>query len=135
MYDNYSKEKLINIIINLSIENNNLKELIEKKIYNKKNILFSDFIVSCLNIHKNKISKPTYDGYSNVIYNHVVPYFIEKNIYIDKLSVIDLENYYWYKIESGLSNNTIKKHHANISTTVFLKLHHPYSFLINSLLF
>ncbi len=81
MYDKYSKQELIDLVVKLSIELNNIKLLNDKN--KRSKILFSDFINNWLDIHKNKISMPTYDGYSNIITNYLNQ-VKNNNTYINK---------------------------------------------------
>ncbi len=112
MYDTYTKQELIDLVIKLSIENNNLKLLNYKN--QKQNILFSDFINDWLEMHKIKIDYTTYNAYRMNLDKHILPYFSNKEIYLSTITAKDIQEYYSYKFSLGLSNNTILKHHANI---------------------
>lgn len=116
MYDKFNKQNLIELVVSLSMENTNLKKSVEQ--YNNSNTLFSNYIIDWLELHKHKIASTTYNGYYNIIHNHIYPYFKEKNISLSTLSILDIEKYYSYKIEQGLSPSTIKKHHANINKSL-----------------
>jgi integrase len=78
--------------------------------------MFHDFIEHWLtNVIKNQIEETTYDGYSIQINKHIIPYFKEKNIKIQDLNGLHLEEYFNYKCPDYLSANTIKKHYHNIN--------------------
>lgn len=95
-----------------------LKETIaqyeEKKIVIGKKTLFSDFMLNWLENCKHILKQNTYDNYSVVINAHIVPYFRELNINLQELEPQHLQRYYNLKLDSGLSPNTVSKHHANI---------------------
>ena len=63
---------------------------------------------------KPKVSPTTYRGYKYNIERGICPYFRQKNISLRNLRPIDLEQYYAYLQNQGLSANTAIHHHANI---------------------
>lgn len=86
----------------------------EDNLYLKyEKISFADFIDNWLeNEMKFKIEETTYHSYRNIIVNHVKPYF--KDMQLQKLQPINLQEYYNKLLRKGFSSNTIHKHHANI---------------------
>lgn len=105
-----TKDQLVSIINELTKENIFLKT----KIPNNNQILFSDYIEKWVERLKYKWQDSTYEGYSNIIYNHISPYFKKEKIYVNNIKPSDIEGYFSYKIKQGYSGNTIRKHHANI---------------------
>lgn len=91
-----------------------LREYEDKNIKLCKTILFCDFILEWLEVIKSNICANTYENYRMVINTHIVPYFRNNGIKLQDLQPNHLQKYYNYKIECGLSPNTIYKHHANI---------------------
>lgn len=76
-----------------------------------------DFLVDFLKdyVQKNSGTKgkrwaiTTSELYNSYIDKHIAPYF--KNHKIDKLKPIDIDDFYEYKLDSGLSGNTVIKLH------------------------
>ena len=67
----------------------------------------------------------TYEGYRDCIVNHIAPYFKEKRLKLQDISIKDIEDYYAYKAvsgrldgkEGGLSQSTLKRHRILLSLT------------------
>ncbi|WP_312645155.1 site-specific integrase [Hydrogenoanaerobacterium sp.] len=97
------------LIVDLTLENQKLKRKFEKP-----KILFSDFLLTWLQHHKSRVTPTTWDGYNLVMQKHIYPYFQKKNIFLQKLTPLDLQGYYDLKLSEGLSVVTVLKHHANI---------------------
>lgn len=95
-------------VVELSIENAKLKPNVNN------NISFADHMLMWLEHHRPNIDETTYDAYSLVLNKHIVPYFKERGIMLYNITSQDIQQYYDYKIASGLSANTVLKHHANI---------------------
>lgn len=74
---------------------------------------FSEFILEWLedDIKVNR-EGTTYESYKQTINKHIVPYF--RNIQLQSLQPIQLQKFYKYLLDKGLSANTVKHHHANI---------------------
>lgn len=81
-------------------------------------ILFSDFYYGWLKQHRRYIQENTYNAYYLVAHRHIVPYFREKNLYLQNVTEDDLLDYYFYKLDCGLSPNTIRHHHANLHSAL-----------------
>lgn len=77
-------------------------------------LLFTDYMLQWLEKMKPKVSPTTYRGYKYNIERGICPYFRQKNISLRNLRPIDLEQYYAYLQNQGLSANTAIHHHANI---------------------
>lgn len=94
-----------------------LEELETEGVKDARNLLFAKFLEDWLTkVAKNKIELTTYESYCIYFKNHIKPYFEEKNIYLNKLSTMDLETYFNLKCrssdnEDGLSVNYLKKHY------------------------
>jgi integrase len=77
--------------------------------------LFSDFMLQWLAMMKHQVEFITYAAYHNVITNHVVPYFEEKNLFLKELLPSHIQDYYQYELaENGVTTNTVLHYHANI---------------------
>lgn len=75
---------------------------------------FLNYLTNWLENYKKSIQQNTYDTYAITMRAHIEPYFRNKNILLNKLSSYHLQEYYDSKLASGLSANTILKHHAII---------------------
>lgn len=93
-----------------------VKEIAEKyeslNFSDKGDITLSAYAESWINRKKNLVEATTFDGYTNMLETHIKPYFKDKKM-ID-IKPYTLEEYYSAKIESGLSPNTVLKHHSLI---------------------
>lgn len=80
-----------------------------------ENILFSDFMLSWLEMMKNNIEVTTYASYSNCVKKRVAPYFKEKNILLKDLQPKHIQTYYQHELnDNKISANTVIHYHANI---------------------
>lgn len=80
-------------------------------------VLFSDYVLDWLEEYRKEIDEITYQGYENVINAHIVPYFKEKNIKLDRITVDILQKYIDEKYKhgrvdgkGGLSPKTLRIH-------------------------
>lgn len=87
----------------------------------KAAMLFGDYMVYWLSLHKNNISEGTYAGYESQISNRIKPYFNEKGITLGELSAADIQEFYTCcmdgNIERGIGKvcaNTVVHYHVNI---------------------
>ena len=65
--------------------------------------------------------KTTIHGYENIIYLHIVPAI--GSIRLDELSPTQLQHYYTTLLSSGLSPNTVRKHHCLLHTALDAAVH------------
>ena len=91
-----------------------LAEYENRKTIYSKDVLFSDYIVEWLKDCKHQLEISTYEGYQNTINNKIAPYFKKLNVTLQEIEPIHIQRYYNKLMESGLSANTVKRHHANI---------------------
>ena len=81
----------------------------------EENNLFSDFMLSWLEMMKNKIELDTYAAYAYSIKARIAPYFREKGILLNELQAKDIQVFYQYELtEHKISTNTVIHYHANI---------------------
>lgn len=90
------------------------------------NLLLSQHIAQWLEANRPNIAVTTYDQYFNILMNHIRPYFDARRITVSKLTAGDLEDYYTFKINQGLSPNSVIKHHAVIRTALQWGVKHRY---------
>lgn len=90
------------------------------------NQLLSQHVAQWLEANRPNIAVTTYDQYYNILTRHIQPYFDTKRITVSKLTAGDLEDYYSFKINQGLSPNSVIKHHAMIRTALQWAVKHRY---------
>jgi len=87
-----------------------------------KEMLFSLLILQWLEYRKNDkkkaIRQNTWEGYRRNINKHVIPYFEDRLIELKDMRNKDLEIFYDYLLEKGLSGNTVRKIHTNIHSAL-----------------
>lgn len=97
---------------NLKESNHSIEEYEEKKILFNKNISFVDFMEKWLLSNKSSVRPNTHDAYMLVFKSSIKHYF--KDIALQELSPLDIQEYYNMKLSNNLSACTVLKHHANI---------------------
>lgn len=90
------------------------------------NLLFSQHVAKWLEANRPNIAQTTYDQYLNILNTHIRPYFDLRGITVSKLTAGDLEDYYAFKVASGLSPNSVIKHHAMMRTALQWGVKHRY---------
>lgn len=86
---------------------------------------FVQYIHKWLKEIKSQVDTVTYEGYLQYAEKHIIPYFEDKGLMIQDITIQDIENYYNVKSvsgrldgkEGGLSIRTIKLHSAVLSLT------------------
>ncbi len=94
--------KYTNITENIK---NTETENVEKQ---NQDITFIDFMKDWLKMIKPSIEETTYYGYSKAINGNMTTYFKNKNITLQEIKTIDIQKFYQYLIEKGLTANTIR---------------------------
>ena len=90
------------------------------------NTLLSQHIATWIEANRPNIEVTTYNQYVNMLRLHIGPYFDQKKITLNKVTAGDLEDYYTAKVASGLSPNTVIKHHAVIRSALQWAVKHRY---------
>lgn len=88
--------------------------------------LLSQHVAAWIEMDKPYITVTTYNQYINILNNHIAPYFDPRKITLAGLTAGDLEDYYAFKVKSGLSPNTVIKHHAVIRSSLQWAVRHRY---------
>ncbi len=80
-------------------------------------MLFSDYVLQWLNLAKLRLDESTYQSYKFLANAHIVPYFSNSKVTLDKLTRNDLQMYVNHKYEKGrrdgkggLSAKSVKSH-------------------------
>ena len=92
---------------------------------------FADYLEKWLPTMEHKVRRSTYRAYVGNMTNHIIPYFKQHRVELQKLRPTDLERYYEEMTQAGssmkadvaLSNLTIKHHHQNISKALADAVH------------
>ena len=92
-------------------------------------ILFSSYIKNWLEYKKESVDEVTYQGYELLAESHIIPYFEEHQIKLQKLDVEDLQKYFDYKKKygrldgnGGLSARSLRLHRNIIHQTLNLAI-------------
>lgn len=88
-------------------------------------INFHEYIKEWLKSVRPQVDIITYEGYKQCIDNHISPYFEDKSLKLQDISIKDIEDYYNFKAVSGrldgkdggLSQSTLKRHRILLSLT------------------
>lgn len=89
-------------------------------------MLLSRHVQNWIEAVRPKVAVTTYDQYVGMLNKHIRPYFDAKGTTLGNLTAGDLEDYYTCKVFSGLSPNTVIKHHAVIRTALQWAVKHRY---------
>lgn len=106
-----NKKKAENELENIR---SNFQEEINSDNIDNENILFIDFMKKWLKIIKSYVEETTYCGYEKLINGRMTTYFENKKVILQTIKAQDIQEFYQYLIENGLSGNTVKHYHANI---------------------
>lgn len=90
------------------------------------NACVSNCVGEWIESNRTNVAKTTYDQYVNMHRNHVAPYFQQRGITLGNLTPGHLEDYYKFKVQGGLSPNTVIKHHAIIRSALQWAVKHRY---------
>lgn len=77
-------------------------------------MLFIDYMKWWLNMIKASVEETTYNGYKGVVNGRMPDYFQDKNITLQNIKPKNIQDFYQYLLDEGLSGNTVKHYHANI---------------------
>lgn len=77
-------------------------------------MLFSHYILFWLEASRTTWAETTYSSYHGLVTKGIVPYFEERQIRLNQLTVMDIQNFYTSLKQKGDTGNTILHYHANI---------------------
>lgn len=77
-------------------------------------VLFINFMRNWLKMIKVSVEETTYYGYEKLLNGRMTTYFGDKKIILQNIKPKDIQNFYQYLIDEGLSGNTVKHYHAII---------------------
>lgn len=83
-----------------------------------KEILFSEYMQVWCDEHKEELQTTTKDAYQHMLDKHIKPYFETSGVLLGAITADHLESYYDDKVEDGLGQNTVLKHHSLIRTAL-----------------
>lgn len=84
----------------------------------KSDMLFSDLLGLWLRSQKSQLAPNTFENYSLVVQNKIMPFFSDRQIALCELEADDLMAYYNEMIEKGKSANTVRHHHTYIHSAL-----------------
>lgn len=89
------------------------------------NMLFSDFMLSWLDLIKNTVEGDTYAGYQAHVKGRIVPYFKRYDVRLCDLTALDIEQFYEYCFNKlRVKGSTVQHYHANIHKAVKYAIRH-----------
>lgn len=77
-------------------------------------VLFINFMRNWLKMINSSVEETTYYGYEKLLNGRMTTYFEDKKIILQNIKPKDIQNFYQYLIDEGLSGNTVKHYHAII---------------------
>ena len=77
-------------------------------------IMFTDFLVSWLEMVKSNIELTTYSSYSNGIHKKIVPFFAPLGLKLTEVQPRHIQEFYQHELSKGVTANTVIHYHANI---------------------
>lgn len=118
--------ELRELILTLTAENIKLKSQLSSTIIvtDESDEEFCSYMNRWLNIHRLKIRKTTFSGYKSHIDKYIKPFFSERKIVLSRLTAKDLEEFYQYQIDNGLSPNSVHRIHATIRASLNYAVKH-----------
>lgn len=92
-----------------------LKNSFFDKKFNKNvpNLNFGEFYAIWLNIKEKQVQPTTFANLCKYG-KKIVPYFKSKQLMINDIKPIDIENFYSHLFENGMCNNTVKQYHITL---------------------
>lgn len=82
----------------------------------------TDLFYSWLTDIQKTVQPDTFRGYKSNMDTRIIPYFEERKLKLSDLKPYHLEEYYKYLIDEGVSAQTVKHHHQNISSALKLAI-------------
>ena len=80
----------------------------------KSHLLFTEYLKDWLKSIENTKAKTTIGGYQSNINSIIIPYFEEKQILLNEITNLDLQDFYDLQYQLGKDPRTVKHYHYNI---------------------
>lgn len=113
-----NKRKAEEMIKPFTIEIENELKILEKNKISKNNsedtIEFVTFLEKWLRIIKYNIEETSYGGYQSLIKSKISEYFTPLDISIKDLTAMQIQDFYNYLLDNGISGTTVHRYHAII---------------------
>lgn len=126
--DEYGNWKTKSVSTGLRVDGNNKRKAEQKRLeilksweekdFGQEDILVTDYFKQWLESIKSEVQPNTFRGYRGNMEKHIIPYFAKKKLFLSELKARHLEEYYKEMLKIGLSPQTIKHHHQNISNAL-----------------
>jgi len=84
------------------------------QVHSKQDILFTEYLKNWLESIENTKAKTTIGGYQSNINSIIIPYFEDKNLKLNEITNLDLQNFYDLQYKLGKNPRTVKHYHYNI---------------------
>ena len=84
------------------------------QVHSKPDILFTEYLKNWLESIENTKAKTTIGGYQSNINSIIIPYFEDKNLKLNEITNLDLQNFYDLQYKLGKNPRTVKHYHYNI---------------------
>lgn len=92
----------------------NFQEELNSSNIDNEDILFIDYMKKWLKMIKASVEETTYNGYKGIINGRLSEYFENRKITLQNIKPKNIQDFYQYLLDDGLSGNTVKHYHANI---------------------
>lgn len=86
-------------------------------------MLFSDYILMWLHAMRYTWADTTFVAYQRAVTREIAPYFADKQIRLNELTTMDIQEYYASLQRRGMGGNTIIHFHANIRKSLVDAIH------------
>lgn len=81
--------------------------------------LLSEWFLKWIELVKDEVRPNTYRNYCGNMRNHIIPYFFDKQVSLEELTPVQLEDFYRSEMKTqGLSPTTIRHFHENINKSL-----------------
>ena len=79
-----------------------------------KDILFESYIEKWVNDQEGFLKPTTLSAYRGIVQNHIIPFFSKHKVLLVDITPQHIQDYYNYKVTSGLSPGSVQRHHSLI---------------------
>ena len=80
----------------------------------ENDILFLDYMKTWLKLKKPRVELNTYGSYEQMVNCRITNYFSEHEIFLKDIQASNIQDFYSYMLNDGLSGNTVKHYHSII---------------------
>lgn len=99
---------------------------IAEALAHRRDILFGNYLLFWINVHRDEISTVTYAAESNVIRRTISPWFNARGITLKKLKPEDIESFLREQRKTGVSNSTLRHYYGYMRGALQYAFKHSY---------